>query len=148
MDFGVLSMIFRRGHVWEFQIWCQHWSSTVATSPLSWCLAVVVRVVESWSLWIFVGHAWITDGPRREASRLTPAALTDLISICNAQSEATPPFRSAAGKKRLAEIVETYYLSRNCGEAIKLSTTLRFVKAHQLAPFMDEAGRADTLQES
>lgn len=70
---------------------------------------------------------------------MTPAALTDLISICNAQSEATPPFRSAAGKKRLAEIVETYYLSRNCGEAIKLSTTLRFVKAHQLAPFMDEA---------
>lgn len=79
------------------------------------------------------------DFIEREASRLTPAALTDLISICNAQSEATPPFRSAAGKKRLAEIVETYYLSRNCGEAIKLSTTLRFVKAHQLAPFMDEA---------
>eukprot|EP00435_Cladocopium_sp_Y103_P058504 s1151_g20.t1 len=74
-----------------------------------------------------------------EGSRLTPAALTDLISICNAHSEVTPPFRSAAGKKRLAEIVETYYLSRNCGEAIKLSTTLRFVKAHQLAPFMDEA---------
>lgn len=83
---------------------------------------------------------------RREAFRLTPAALSDLISICTANSaEGHIPFSSEDGKKRLAEIVESYYLSRSHGEAIKLSTTIRFVKAQNLASVMDEAAIATMI---
>ena len=89
----------------------------------------------------------VMHGPaRREAFRLTPAALSDLISICTANSaEGHAPFSSEDGKKRLAEIVESYYLSRSHGEAIKLSTTIRFVKAQNLASVMDEAAMATMI---
>ncbi|CAK9059161.1 unnamed protein product [Durusdinium trenchii] len=84
------------------------------------------------------------DFIEREAYRLAPAVLTELISMCEVKVEVdvsigSRPFSTEDGRSRLAEIVENHYLKRVPGEEpTKLSHTLRFVRTHHLADRLEE----------
>ncbi|CAE7771154.1 EXD3 [Symbiodinium microadriaticum] len=74
------------------------------------------------------------DFLQRRAGQLSPAVLTELIRACSVCDGGHSPFGSDQGRRMLADTVRDHYLTRAPGgEPIKLSTSLRFVRTHELA---------------